>query len=60
MTDIKHTSYRFNAVIRSKLRTLAAVDGTNQTETLKRLINAEYRARQDEIREFRKSQKSKQ
>lgn len=53
--ETKHTSYRLPAVTKSKLRTLAQLNDTNATETLKRLINAEYRARQDEIKEFRKS-----
>jgi predicted transcriptional regulator len=51
-----HTSYRLPPTIKSKLTTIAKVDSTTQTETLKRLINQEYKARQEEIAEFRKSQ----
>lgn len=55
--ETKHTSYRLPDQTKSKLRTLAALDDTTATETLKRLINAEYKARHDEIKEFRESQK---
>ena len=57
MAATKNTCYRLPATIKSKLRTLAAMDDTTGTETLKRLINAEYRARRDEIKEFRESAK---
>jgi predicted DNA-binding protein len=58
--ETKHTSYRLPPQIKSKLKTLSAVDGITDTETLKRLINADYKARQQEIKIFRENQKSKE
>ncbi len=53
-----HTSYRLPEVTKSKLAQLADFAGTTRTETLKRLINEAYTARQAEIKMFRESQKS--
>jgi predicted DNA-binding protein len=45
-----HTSYRLPDTVKNKLGQLATLDGTTKTETLKRLINQEYRTRLDEIK----------
>jgi len=58
MADTKHTSYRLPDTIKSKLNTISRLDSSNATESLKRLINAEYKARHDEIKEFRENQKN--
>jgi len=56
-SNTKHTSYRLPDATKNKLSELAAMDGTTKTETLKRLINADYRARLEEVKLFRESQK---
>jgi predicted DNA-binding protein len=58
--DTKHISIRLSASIKSKLNMLAKIDDTTQTETLKRLINAAYKAREDEIKEFRENLKNRE
>lgn len=58
MADKKLQSYRLSASTISKLSTLAKLDGISRTRALTRLINAAYRERTAEIREFRKSIKN--
>jgi hypothetical protein len=57
MAEKKLQSYRLSASTISKLSTLAKLDGISRTRALTRLINAAYRERTEEIREFRKSLK---
>jgi predicted DNA-binding protein len=55
-----HTSYRLPDATKNKLSELAEMDGLTKTETLKRLINADYKARLDEIKIFRENRKNEQ
>ncbi|MEN6312785.1 MAG: hypothetical protein ABFD25_00900 [Clostridiaceae bacterium] len=55
-TETTHTSYRLPEITKNKLGQLADYYGTTRTETLKRLINEHYSAKQAEIKIFRESQ----
>lgn len=50
-----NTSFRLSDATKNRLTELAAMDGTTKTGTLKRLINADYKARIEEIKLFRES-----
>jgi predicted DNA-binding protein len=52
-----NTSYRLPDATKNKLDQLAEFAGTTRTETLKVLINEAYKAKYEEIKIFRESQK---
>lgn len=58
--ETKISGFRLSDQYKSKLRILAALDNSDSTKVLKRLINAEYKARQEEIKEFRERMKNKE
>jgi hypothetical protein len=51
------TTFRFPAPIKKKLVDLADLESLTLTQTVTNLINAEYRNRKEEIKEFRKDLK---
>jgi len=51
-SETTHTSYRLPPATKFKLEQLSDYYGSTRTETLKRLINEHYTAKQAEIKEF--------
>jgi len=60
MADKKLVSYRLSASTISKLASLARLDGISRTREIARLVNAAYKERSAELREFRKSTKKEE
>jgi len=59
-SETTHTSYRLTDTVRAKLDALAILDGCTRTEALKHLINAGYKARLDDIKDFRENLKTRE
>ena len=49
------TTFRFPPAVKSKLNTLAKIDGYSYTDVVKHLINKAYAERHDEIKDYREN-----
>jgi predicted transcriptional regulator len=58
MAETPHTTIRLSSSTKKKLLELAEIDDTSMAQVINNLIVAEYRQRQDEIKEFRNNKKS--